>query len=149
MDVATTTFVNSENEAVGSGDETADRTRARKAVVRTPSSIMHLAITLTTIHLRNSRRSLRLILDSQETQPASKLLPLEGIWVGCQHGSSIISLWILVGNASEGDSPEERELKYGAVHVIHLFVPVSICMAVVVFTMSTIGYYSRNDGVYL
>jgi len=54
-----------------------------------------------------------------------------------------------VGNASEGDSPEERELKYGAVHVIYLFVPVSICMAMVVFTMSTIGYYSRNDGVYL
>uniref|UniRef100_A0AC34G6G6 Presenilin n=1 Tax=Panagrolaimus sp. ES5 TaxID=591445 RepID=A0AC34G6G6_9BILA len=44
---------------------------------------------------------------------------------------------------------EEKELKYGAAHVIRLFVPVSLCMALVIFTMNTIGYFSRDDGVYL
>uniref|UniRef100_A0A914YXR9 Presenilin n=1 Tax=Panagrolaimus superbus TaxID=310955 RepID=A0A914YXR9_9BILA len=44
---------------------------------------------------------------------------------------------------------EEKELKYGAAHVIRLFVPVSLCMALVIFTMNTIGYFSRDDGIYL
>uniref|UniRef100_A0AC34QLG5 Presenilin n=1 Tax=Panagrolaimus sp. JU765 TaxID=591449 RepID=A0AC34QLG5_9BILA len=44
---------------------------------------------------------------------------------------------------------EENELKYGAEHVIRLFIPVSLCMAAVIFTMNTVGYYSRDDGVYL
>jgi presenilin 1 len=43
----------------------------------------------------------------------------------------------------------EKDLKYGAAHVIRLFVPVSLCMALVIFTMKTIGYFSRDDGVYL
>ena len=50
---------------------------------------------------------------------------------------------------SESDEEEEMELKYGAQHVIYLFVPVSICMAFVIFTMNTVGYYSREDGQYL
>ncbi|VDK78870.1 unnamed protein product [Litomosoides sigmodontis] len=49
----------------------------------------------------------------------------------------------------EASDDEESEFKYGMQHVIHLFVPVSICMVFVIFTMNTVGYYSRKDGQYL
>jgi presenilin 1 len=53
-------------------------------------------------------------------------------------------------STSNNDELEhEKDLKYGAAHVIRLFVPVSCCMALVIFTMNTIGYFSRDDGVYL
>ncbi|CAD6185270.1 unnamed protein product [Caenorhabditis auriculariae] len=50
---------------------------------------------------------------------------------------------------SEESQIEEMELKYGASHVINLFVPVSLCMALVVFTMNTVTFYNQNDGRHL
>uniref|UniRef100_A0A8R1IA12 Uncharacterized protein n=1 Tax=Caenorhabditis japonica TaxID=281687 RepID=A0A8R1IA12_CAEJA len=50
---------------------------------------------------------------------------------------------------NEIDNNEETGLKYGATHVIHLFVPVSMCMALVVFTMNTITFYNQNNGRHL
>lgn len=58
------------------------------------------------------------------------------------------------GGGGDGDEnidemEEEVVLKYGAAHVIKLFIPVTLCLIFVILSLSLIKSYQKSDGATL
>lgn len=52
-------------------------------------------------------------------------------------------------NEGEQEISDEEMLQYGAKSVLMLIVPVSVCLLVVVTTISSVTYYTQKQGTYL
>ena len=52
-------------------------------------------------------------------------------------------------NEEDEEYDEEEELKYGFKSVMMLIIPVSLCLFVVVATVTSVTYYAQSSGQYL